>query len=153
MKRFNQAVEKLYTAFNAGTLDQNKCSACAVGNIVGHGHWDGGHNETYNYKNQSKTEVVLGGRRATRIEFYNPSSNQSGYTAKQLAKVEGIFLDTFVGVPLKDELNPEHQYNGLMNVIAYLAELDNIEEYKAHEESFRKILNRSTNTKKEMSCQ
>ena len=38
-KRFQEATEKLYKAFNEGTLNAFHCTACAVGTLVDTNFW------------------------------------------------------------------------------------------------------------------
>lgn len=81
MNRFDRNVEKLYKAFNEGTLNAFSCHACAVGNIVGHGKWIG----------YSSQELIDG-------LFSRDSSNwrkypkDAEYSPKELREIEFIFL-------------------------------------------------------------
>ena len=130
--RFEKSALLLYNAFNKGILNQNQCSACAVGNLLGHGNWSGSAN------NARKLFVVKDFRLP--ISFYNDCVNTSDYTTKELTKIEEIFLDSFVGLQVKDELSKDNQYNALMNVLEYLAELDNIKIPEVTIEKFKNVL-------------
>jgi hypothetical protein len=142
MNRFERGVTKLYNAFNESRLNQNQCSACAVGNLLGHRFWSGGSNE--NNKNDIRTMQV----RAAAVNIWRYKENKenkendSGYTLSELAKIECIFLDCFVGLHREVEHEPQYQYKGLIAVIDYLAELDGIKDYGEHEKAFKEVLTR-----------
>jgi hypothetical protein len=143
MNRFENAALKLYNAFNNGTLDQNKCTACAVGNLLGHAFWTGSANTT--------TELIEGVRTVqplTRdlIRMHKDHSikklveNKSGYTIEELSKIEQTFLGSFVGLNYNEEKSKDNQYNALMAVLEYLAELDNIKVPEVTVNEFQRVL-------------
>ena len=70
----------------------------------------------------------------------NGNFNTSDYTVNELSKVEQIFLDSFVGLDTDKELHKDNQYKALMNVLDYLAELDNIKVPKIQIEKFKQVL-------------
>lgn len=130
MERFDNAVRKLYTAFHEGTLNAFDCKACAVGNIVGHGDWsgciavanEGGLGDLLEYIYLSRKEVWIGDQ-----------ENNSGYSKAVLLEIEKIFLGAHIGrssderTEVQQRYNKDAQYNGLIAVVKYLAELDGIE--------------------------
>jgi len=132
MNRFENAALKLYNAFNKGELNQNDCSACAVGNLLdGQYMWEGSSNKSSNdvIKKCFRTPISLNG-----------NFNTSDYTVDELSKVEQIFLDSFVGLDSDKELHKDNQYKALMNVLDHLAELDNIKVPEIQIEKFKKVL-------------
>jgi len=133
MSRFENAALLLYKAFNEGTLNQNSCKACAVGNLLGHSNWAGSGNIQYVNK------FVTKGSRDT-IIISNCSKNSSDYTINELTKIEQIFLNSFVGILVKEEKSKDNQYNALMNVLEYLAELDGITIPEITVEKFKNVL-------------
>ena len=132
MNRFENAALKLYNAFNKGELNQNDCSACAVGNLLdGQGMWVGSSNETGgNVVKKSCREII----------DLKSSFNTSDYTINELSCVEQIFLDSFVGLDTDKELHKDNQYKALMNVLDYLAELDNIKVPQIQIDKFKQVL-------------
>lgn len=143
MRRFENAAVKLYNAFNSGELDQNRCTACAVGNLLGHGFWTGSSNT--NTKNSLGVSIVKAySRELIRMHrdyiIKELVENTSDYTIEELSKIEQTFLDSFVGVNYKEEKSKDNQYNALMNVLEYLAELDNIKVPEVTVNEFKRVL-------------
>lgn len=122
-KRFEEATTKLYNAFNKGTLDAYNCKACAVGNLVGHGNW------AMHTNNLRSMEGMT---------FYKPPSHKD-YNEEELFNIERTFLQKFDAGNI-DGRNKEAQFNGLMAVIDYLAELDNIQVTRITIEKFEEVL-------------
>jgi hypothetical protein len=129
-ERFEKALSALYNAFHENKLHSNKCSACAVGNILGHDRWYGGNFSRYILRKDPCVEQI-----------FIVGFNNSGYSGKELAIVEYIFMkEVHKDVKLYtnrergrlsydyDELKetPETHFNGLCAVVEYLAKLDNI---------------------------
>jgi hypothetical protein len=126
-KRFEDAVTKLYTAFHNGELDAMDCEHCAVGNMCDNSsEWANGRGDM-RYFGQSN-------------RISNSFINKTGYSNKELIKIEHIFLfggdNTFFrntisntsvtwGHSTKQE-QLDLQFKGLCAVIEYLCELDNI---------------------------
>jgi len=132
MNRFENAALKLYNAFNKRELNQNDCSACAVGNLL---------DSQYMWKGSSN--VNSGGvvKKCFRYPInLNGNFNTSDYTVYELSKVEQIFLDSFVGLDSDKELHKDNQYKALINVLDYLAELDNIKVPEIQIEKFKQVL-------------
>jgi hypothetical protein len=145
MNRFENAAVKLYNAFNNGTLDQNKCTACAVGNLLGHGFWTGSSNT--NTKSIEGVRIVKPqSRELIRMHMDLITHKDHGiketvdYTIEELSKIEQTFLDSFVGLNYKEEKSKDNQYNALMAVLEYLAELDNIEVPSVTIDDFKRVL-------------
>jgi len=133
MERFEKSALILYNAFNKGALNQNICRACVVGNLLGHGNWIGSSNMS-----RFLTYVERFTRRPVHLNLHTP--NTSGYTIEELSKIEGIFLDSFVGLLRTEEMSKDNQYKALMNVLEYLAELDGIKIPEVTIESFKSVL-------------
>lgn len=110
-KRFTDAVTKLYTAFHEGNLYSNNCSACAVGNIIGHGRWRG----------SSYIEYVERNIPCIKRIYLFEQKNDSGYSLEELAMVEYLFIKC-----IGDQETKENHFKGLCSVVKYLCELDNI---------------------------
>ena len=128
-KRFEEAVEKLYKAFNEGTLNAFDCTACAVGNMCGttkETMWVMHDADGNSYKGWS---------------MYNPPKHKY-YSEDELFNVEAVFLECFEGNYLKSAFNKENQFNGLMAVINYLAELDGIDTIDSQYNRFKEVLTR-----------
>jgi hypothetical protein len=133
MKRFENAALILYNAFNNGTLDQNRCEACAVGNLLGHSDWFGS-------SNTSKTAIFVKAHKRKPISIGSSAKNTSNYKINELSNIEKIFLNSFVGLRIKEEKSKDNQYKALMNVLEYLAELDGITIPEVTIESFKSVL-------------
>lgn len=128
MNRFNESVEKLYKAYNEGVLNAFNCKACAVGNIVGHSNWKG----------------WISGSPSLRFSKVNWSCandypTDEKYTPEELKEIEAIFLTECTNYDISVK---ESQYNGLIVVINYLAELDSIPTIDQEVERFKEVLMR-----------
>ncbi len=114
--RFENAVTKLYNAFHDGELDAFDCTACAVGNLLGHGEWYFHSPDNLNHVNEPT--------------YKSPIINISGYTTEELIIVEKVFLKAWPWRERKtwfpNGKNKEHQFKGLCTVVEYLCELDGI---------------------------
>lgn len=117
-ERFTNAVTKLYNAFHNGTLNAFHCKRCAVGSIVGGSEW------TENWFTDTAGGFL-------RQEFRN---NQpifevlaTGYSIKELAQLELVFLNEFdLEAGKRNGYDKENQFKGLCAVVEYLCELDDI---------------------------
>jgi len=148
-KRFDEAEAVLYKAFNEGTLNANDCTACAVGNMC---NID---NEIWHMGN-SLTEI------GDKDSYGGGSPKHKYYKGLELFQVERVFLKAhqdyaleFGMIQTPDELiydyivvnilkNRQAQFNGLMAVLNYLAELDNIETIDEQYSKFKVVLDRET---------
>jgi hypothetical protein len=124
MNRFENAAIKLYNAFNKGELNANECTTCAVGNLC--------NNETYWVPRSPK---------------YNAAKVKevTGYNLLETQNIEDLFMfgtKTNVATSLWNSarMTKENQYDGLMLVLEYLAELDGIEIPEVTVENFKKVL-------------
>jgi len=147
-KRFDEAEAVLYKAFNEGTLNANDCTACAVGNMCNTDNkWHMG-----NSLREIRDKDSYGGG----------SPKHKYYKGLELFQVERVFLKAhqdygleFGMIQTPDELiygsiiwklleNKQAQFNGLMAVLNYLAELDNIETIDEQYSKFKVVLDRET---------
>lgn len=123
-KRLEQALIKLYNAFHNNTLDPEDCTACAVGNILdNHESWKHFSNDHGSLQlNYIGTVHQRLGRKF------------NGYSPQELLQIEKVFLEACgFKTPLchynpkpKNPRDKEVLFNGLMAVVSYLCELDNI---------------------------
>lgn len=113
-ERFEKAIRTLYTAFHNETLNYGSCSACAVGNMLGHSSWRGGSGMHY--------IAFKGGLRKIRLN----GKNNSGYSLEELSEVERLFILAHKKSYANDENLKEEQFNGVCAVIEYLSKLDGI---------------------------
>lgn len=116
-ERFEKAVSKLYTAFHKGELDAMDCSACAVGNIVGHSDWDG-------WAFNRIGARFIGLEEPKVFSFRYPTD--SDYTSEELKIIEYVFLKEWDNAKSANGKDKEIQFKGLCAVVEYLCELDNI---------------------------
>jgi hypothetical protein len=118
-ERFDRAVKKLYTAFHEGTLNALDCSKCAVGNIVGSSAW-ANHRVFWNKVRPGSENVTF-----------------SGYPMEVLVEVEEKFIYAYDEsgfltrsgsnlAPTSIFYDKEKVFEGLCDVVKYLAELDGI---------------------------
>jgi hypothetical protein len=148
-KRFDEAEAVLYKAFNEGTLNANDCTACAVGNMCNTG------NKGWNMGN-SLTEI------RDKDSYWGGSPKHEYYKELELFQVERVFLKAHQDYALELEViqtpceliygpiqrkilkDKQAQFNGLMAVLNYLAELDNIETIDEQYSKFKVVLDRET---------
>jgi len=135
-KRFDEAEAVLYKAFNEGTLNANDCTACAVGNMCNTANkWHMGN---------SLTEI------RDKDSYEGGSPKHKYYKGLELFQVERVFLKAHqdyaleLGVIGNIIKNKQAQFNGLMAVLNYLAELDNIETIDEQYSKFKVVLDRET---------
>jgi hypothetical protein len=148
-KRFDEAEAVLYKAFNEGTLNANDCTACAVGNMCNTG------NKSWNMGN-SLAEI------RDKDSYEGGSPKHEYYKGLELFQVERVFLKAHQDYALELEViqtpfelgwfpiegeilkDKQAQFNGLMAVLNYLAELDNIETIDEQYSKFKVVLDRET---------
>lgn len=148
-KRFDEAEAVLYKAFNEGTLNANDCTACAVGNMC---NTD---NKIWHMGN-SLAEI------RDKDSYEGGSPKHEYYKGLELFQVERVFLKAHQDYALELEViqtpcelayypiegkilkNKQAQFNGLMAVLNYLAELDNIETIDEQYSKFKVVLDRET---------
>ena len=123
--RFENAINKLYTAFHNDTLNPECCKQCAVGNILDNtDSWKhlSDHHGATNLNYLGKVHQTLGRK-------FN------GYTPLELLEIEATFLKACgFQLPLhyknskpKNPTDKEVLFNGLCAVISYLCKLDGID--------------------------
>lgn len=110
-ERFTNAVTKLYTAFHENRLNSLDCTACAVGNIC---------NNTREWSDVEGFIAFMGDDMEGRRKGMK-LINQTGYSVKELIKVEDIFVRK---VDLKQ--SKDSQFRGLCAVVEYLCGLEGI---------------------------
>lgn len=122
--RLEQALNKLYTAFHKGSLNPKCCNHCAVGNIC---------DNTDTWKHLTNEHGSMALNQLGRLnELFNRRIN--GYLPSELITVEAIFLSACgYKMPFRrsdksvDPKDKEAQFNGLCAVVAYLCELDGVD--------------------------
>jgi len=131
-KRFEESATKLYSAFNEGTLNAMDCTFCAVGNLC--------NNETY----WSKLYDEATGK--DNIPDEVKVKKVTGYNMDEINNIESLFMyGTIAGTTrLWDPqfMTKEIQFNGLMAVLNYLAELDNIQSIEDQYDKFKTVIER-----------
>jgi len=122
MNRFENAAVKLYNAFNKGELNAMDACACAVGNLCNNqDFWTG------NNPQPLKTK------------------NVTGYDIEEINNIESLFMYGVQSINKNmlwdaNNMTKENQYDGLMAVLNYLAELDDIKVPKVTLNNFKKVL-------------
>ena len=123
--RFENAINKLYTAFHNDTINPECCKQCAVVNILDNtDSWKhlSDHHGATNLNYLGKVHQTLGRK-------FN------GYTPLELLEIEATFLKACgFQLPLhyknskpKNPTDKEVLFNGLCAVISYLCKLDGID--------------------------
>ena len=138
--RFEQAIRKLYNAFNDGTLHPECACRCAVGNICD--------NKDF-WKNFSDDHGSL---RLNYVGKVNQAFGKrfNGYTPFELLKIEQAFLlGCGYSVPLRhSDVYPSNptdkfvQFKGLEAAIDCLCCLDGISNVMDYSNLFKSILNK-----------
>ena len=131
-KRFEESATKLYNAFNEGTLNAMECTFCAVGNLC--------NNETY----WSKLHDNATGK--DNIPDEVKVKKVTGYNMDEINNIESLFMyGTIAGTTRlwhPRSMTKEIQFNALMAVLNYLAELDNIQSIEQHYNKFKTVIER-----------
>lgn len=146
-KRFDQALERLYNAFNNRELNAYDCKACAVGNILGELGGSGwkhkvispyAYDYILSYPGIHESDEVL---KAKIIA-------ECSYSLEELANIEYLFmygvkrLDSGMEINHREAKTHEEllelQFKGLCYVIEYLCELDGIENFMDHTKMFER---------------
>ena len=143
--RFENAINKLYAAFNNDTLHPEYCHKCAVGNILD--NVDSWQHLTDHHGSGKLNYVGLVNQ--------NFGKRFAGYSPLELLKIEITFLNACgYQLPLKpDSVRPRNPKNkdllftGLSEVIAFLCSLDGIQNVM----DYQVIFKRETTTKKDVS--
>ena len=131
-KRFEESATKLYNAFNEGTLNAMDCTFCAVGNLC--------NNETY----WSKLYDEATGK--DNIPDEVKVKKVTGYNMNEINNIESLFMyGTIAGTTRlwhPRDMTKENQFDGLMAVLNYLAELDNIQSIEQQYDKFKTVIER-----------
>jgi len=131
-KRFEESATKLYSAFNEGTLNAMDCTFCAVGNLC--------NNETY----WSKLYDEATGK--DNIPDEVKVKKVTGYNMDEINNIESLFMyGTIAGTTRlwhPQDMTKENQFDGLMAVLNYLAELDSIQSIEEQYDKFKTVIER-----------
>ena len=131
-KRFEESATKLYNAFNEGTLNAMDCTFCAVGNLC--------NNETY----WSKLYDEATGK--DNIPDEVKVKKVTGYNMNEINNIESLFMyGTIAGTTRlwhPRDMTKENQFDGLMAVLNYLAELDSIQSIEEQYDKFKTVIER-----------
>ncbi|NJN50290.1 MAG: Na(+)-translocating NADH-quinone reductase subunit F [Polaribacter sp.] len=123
-KRLEQALIKLYNAYHNNKLNPEDCTACAVGNIL---------DNLDSWKHLTLQHGSLNLSYVGRVH-QNLGRKFNGYSPQEILQIEKVFLEACgFKTPLchynKKPQNPtdiDNLFNGLVAVLSYLCELDNI---------------------------
>ena len=131
-KRFEESATKLYSAFNEGTLNAMECTVCAVGNLC--------NNETY----WSKLHDEATGK--DNIPDEVKVKKVTGYNMDEINNIESLFMYGTIagttGLWHPQDMTKENQFDGLMAVLNYLAELDSIQSIEEQYDKFKTVIER-----------
>ena len=131
-KRFEESATKLYNAFNEGTLNAMDCTFCAVGNLC--------NNETY----WSKLYDEATGK--DNIPDEVKVKKVTGYNMHEINNIESLFMYGTIagttGLWHPQDMTKENQFDGLMAVLNYLAELDSIQSIEEQYDKFKTVIER-----------
>lgn len=150
VEKFHETVGVLAKAYMNNTLIHGKCTACAVGTICG-GRWEWGAvfsseinsldgfiltiNQFTAYGEDEAVTSFLGMRSVSKIESNSLRDrkqdglkviSETGYTPKELARVEYAFEQVIIGRPA-GKYQDEDMFNGLMAVVDVLADIHGID--------------------------
>jgi hypothetical protein len=136
-KRFEESATKLYNAFNEGTLNAFDCKACAVGSMIGTGEkWSMHYREEgniFSFKSLWKDCGIF------------KAPYHKDYSEEEIFNVEKVFLTEWVKTGKLRESNgreKEIQFDGLIAVLNYLAELDSIKSIGEQYNKFKTVIER-----------
>lgn len=138
IEKFNRTVAVLVAAYLNNTLRHGECAACAVGNIIaaeiGAVPTDSGDEFLGWSWMRNQVEITVGwhhvfctsegSQKQSPLNYYGQIKRQidaSGYTWKELAKIEAAFESSMVG-----ESEDDWMFNGLMDVVEVLSEIHGI---------------------------
>ncbi|HEX9825617.1 MAG TPA: Na(+)-translocating NADH-quinone reductase subunit F [Flavobacteriaceae bacterium] len=124
-QRLDNALRKLYRAFNDGALHPECCKQCAVGNILDN-------SDGWKYLTDLHGSMVL-----NYVGMVNQNFGRrfNGYTPLELLQIEAEFLKGCgYSLPIdrnckkpNDPTDKETLFNGLSKTVEYLCKLDGIE--------------------------
>jgi hypothetical protein len=131
-KRFEESATKLYSAFNEGTLNAMDCTFCAVGNLCNNEtYWSKFHDEATG-KDNIPDEVKV--------------KKVTGYNMDEINNIESLFMYGTIAETTRlwhpQDMTKENQFDGLMAVLNYLAELDSIQSIEEQYDKFKTVIER-----------
>jgi len=140
--RFENAIQKLYAAFNNNTLHPEYCHRCAVGNILD------------NIDSWQHLTDRHGSGKLNYVGLVNQNFGKrfAGYTPLELLEIEITFLKSCgYELPLrpqskkpKNAQDPNILFQGLCAVIIYLCNLDGIPNVFQYTDAFETLLREPT---------
>jgi len=138
--RFENAIHKLYNAFNNNTLHPKYCHKCAVGNILD------------NIDSWQHLTDRHGSGKLNYVGLVNQNFGKrfGGYTPIELLEIEITFLKSCgYQLPIKPNstkpVNPRDKdllFQGLCAVITYLCNLDGIPNVMTYQDIFKQRLSK-----------
>lgn len=142
-QRFEQAINKLYTAFHNDTLHPECCKQCAVGNICNN-------TDSWRFLTDNHGSLKLN---YVGIVNQNFGKKFFGYTPLELLQIEATFLKACgYSLPLHhtrkpDKIDKETLFKGLSAAVAYLCKLDGIKDIMDYSKLFEFKKDQTINNK------
>ncbi|WP_455169330.1 Na(+)-translocating NADH-quinone reductase subunit F [Aegicerativicinus sediminis] len=135
-KRLGQALQKLYSAYNSGSLNPECCKQCAVGNIMDQ-------TESWKYLTDQHGSLKLSYVGSINEAF---GKKFNGYSPSELLQIEAEFLKGCgYQLPLhhgnkKPKINGDKDilFEGLSATVSFLCALDNIQNVMSIQKLVRK---------------
>lgn len=132
--RLESAIQKLYSAFHNDELHPECCQQCAVGNILDH---------TEAWKHLSNTHGSLE-LNYVGLVHQNLGRTFGGYSPLELLQIEARFLKgcgyslplNRQGIKPKNPKDKNVLFNGLCEVVAFLCDLDGIDDVMDYSQLF-----------------
>ena len=144
-KRFENAINKLYIAFNENTLNPECCKQCAVGNILDQ-------KDAWKHLSDDHGSLKLN---YLGLVHQNLGRTFNGYSPLDLLKIEAAFLrGCGYELPLHhknkrphDLTNKNTLFNGLNEAIKVLCIFDNIEDVTNYSNLFKALITKKRELK------
>ncbi|WP_336067033.1 Na(+)-translocating NADH-quinone reductase subunit F [Mesoflavibacter sp. CH_XMU1404-2] len=144
-KRFENAINKLYIAFNENTLNPECCKQCAVGNILDQ-------KDAWKHLSDDHGSLKLN---YLGLVHQNLGRTFNGYSPLELLKIEAAFLrGCGYELPLHhknkrphDLTNKNTLFNGLNEAIKVLCIFDNIEDVTNYSNLFKALITKKRELK------
>lgn len=122
--RFENAIEKLYTAFHQDKLNPECCNHCAVGNICDN-------KDAWKYLTDTHGSTQLN---YVGIVNENLGRRFNGYKPSELLKIEMEFLKgcgyalpfSYKSRPARNRVSKDSLFDGLCAVVAFLCQLEGV---------------------------
>ena len=139
--RFENAITKLYNAFQNDTLNPEDCRQCAIGTILDN-------NDSWKHMTDIHGSVRLN---YVGLVHQNLGRKFNGYTPLELLKIEASFLNGcgyrlgkhFCHKP--DYMDKVILFNGFCEVVKTLCQLDHIHNVMNHSQLFNHLVNQLRN--------